>query len=79
MDLSDFRPKSAFSMILSEKVKMCGISHFFATKRILRLFLSKTQKKPAWTRNLAVANAILVISGAIVAKKRKRADFAVFG
>ncbi len=79
MDLSDFRPKSAFSMILSGKCENVRNLALFRSKTHFCVFFAPKRKKPALARNLAVANAFLVILGAVFAKKRKRADFAVLG
>ncbi len=79
MDLSDFRPKSAFSMILSGKCENLRNFALFRSKTHFCVFFAPKRKKPALARNLAVANAFLVILGAVFAKKRKRADFAVLG
>ena len=78
MDLSDFRPKSAFSMILSGKSGNLRNFALFRSKTHFCVFFAPKRKKPALARNLAVANAFLVILGAVFAKERKRADCAVF-
>ena len=79
MDLSDFRPKSAFSMIWSGKCENVRKYALFRSKTHFCVFFAPKRKRTAWARNLAVANAFLVILGAVFAKKRKRADFAVLG
>ena len=66
-------------MILSGKCENSRNFALFRSKTHFCVFFAPKRKKPALARNLAVANAFLVILGAVFAKKRKRADFAVLG
>ena len=60
-------------------MRFLRFSALFRSKTLSCALFAPKRKNRAWARNPTVDNAFLVLLGSIVAKRRKRAVFAVLG